>query len=429
MVSARSVPQRGAHGETPLLEGKGVRHQLADGQLGVRGQQPDGLIHGVGRIGQGWLGAVDVGPLDPQLARPGQRPVQAAQLGRPTDQHHARPRIGDGEGVSHALTRADRVVHLGEAAAQHRLAQDGPMQPRPGMVLGSPDGRRPPGAGDRGAQSLAQRPLAIVARQQHHHCLRRGQAQGRGREQPQRPGPDHQHPLPRGRRPGEHRVQRHAERLDQRGGLIAQRIGNRMQLAAVHDHGVGPSAGQVRAVPDQQAGRDAALGRPLAESRLPGSAAAAGLQASHQAADDRVDHHAPTVLLDHADDLVTEHRGKRGERRQDGAGVPGQQGHIGPAHAGQGGAQAHPVGATVGGWVVSVQLQPGHPAAGQARQPTTQQAERALVGGGCAEAQAQAASGVGHALGAGQSIGTWRTMLGPTRSRISSRLWPVMVSP
>ena len=134
-------------------------------------------------------------------------------------------------------------------------------------------------------------------------------------------------------------------------------------------------------------------------------------------------------LLDHADHFVAQHRREGGEWRQDCAGMAGQQRHVGAADAGQRGTQADPVIAPRDGWVVSVQLQPGHPAAGQAGQAIAEQAQRPLVGGRRAEAQPQAARRSGHVVGASQSIGTRRTILGPTRSRISSRLWPVMVRP
>ena len=78
--------------------------------------------------------------------------------------------------------------------------------------------------------------------------------------------------------------------------------------------------------------------------------------------------------------------------------MPGQQRHVGAAHAGQGGTQADPVIAPQGGWVVSAQLQPGHPAAGQAGQTIPEQAQRSLVGGRRAEAQPQAARRSGHVV-------------------------------
>ena len=61
------------------------------------------------------------------------------------------------------------------------------------------------------------------------------------------------------------------------------------------------------------------------------------------------------------------------------------------------------------------------------RQPWAQQPHSPLVQCRCGKAQPQAAKRIAQAEV--QSIGTRRTMLGPTRSRISSRLWPVMVRP
>ena len=199
----------------------------------------------------------------------------------------------------------------------------------------------------------------------------------------------------------------------------------------MHDHGLGPAAGQVGAVADQHAGRDGSLGRPLAEARLPGRAAAAWLEAAHRAGDDRV-HHRPArpVLLDHADHLVAQHRREGGERRQDRrwrarSAAPCRCRRCRPGSDARG---PSPSPGSAGGSYRCSCSQGIQPPARRGRR-VTQQAQRPLIRGRRAEAQPQAARRSGHLLRSGQSIGTRRTMLGPTRSRISSRLWPVMVRP
>ena len=105
------------------------------------------------------------------------------------------------------------------------------------------------------------------------------------------------------------------------------------------------------------------------------------------------------------------------------------QRHVRAADTGQRGTHADPVLGPQCGWVVSAQLQPRHPTPGHAWQAIPEQLQRSLVDGRRAEAQPQAARRSGHLLESSQSIGTRRTILGPTRSRISSRLSPVMVRP
>ncbi len=106
----------------------------------------------------------------------------------------------------------------------------------------------------RGAQPLGRTALSGVPGERHagHRALQQGER--RQHQEADAPRPHHQHAL-RGLEPcGQHRVQRHAERLDQDGHLVGDLLRDAVQLAHVGEHLLAPRPRQVPAVADQEAG-------------------------------------------------------------------------------------------------------------------------------------------------------------------------------
>ena len=255
-------------------------------------------------------------------------------------------------------------------------------------------------------------------------------------QQAERAAADHQHRLsPGAGRERQHRVQRHAERFHQTAASSLSRIRGRGAAASG-----GPPSPRTSRRAGRRSSRSACPGEmPPSVVRwqnrgCPAAQRRTMARGRATAAEERIEHDRspgsvlrPLSVTRHH--LVTEHRRKGRERREDGAGVSGEQRHVGAADTGQDRAEADPViGPGRDGWGVSVQANPGHPAAGHGGEARPSRRSARWFKADAPKRWRTPRVDPATSLG-GQSIGTRRTMLGPTRSRISSRLWPVMVRP
>ena len=232
---------------------------------------------------------------------------------------------------------------LVEAARQDGLAIDGPMgaarpttAPAASISVGSAlsqHSRRPEPLGEPGLGSVPHHDRHV--RRPDPTCAERPPA-----DRPTAPPPMTRTGSPGCGTPLQHRVHGHAHRLDQDALLVesaprgpgaagcgapatrpTSRPAGRRRSPSIGPGASGPRRPGGRQVPGRPAVHGAAPGRPRTTQPINGSTATRWP--------------AQRPGLDARQDLVAHHRGKRGERREDRARAPGQQGEVAAADARQ----------------------------------------------------------------------------------------------